>query len=73
MERQILDEMAKEDVTNLLGEGWLHKPMNEYAEKGYSVRYYTRDPERWPNDVFIVIYNLDDTCIGYTTEPTFPY
>lgn len=27
MDRQILDGMAREEVTDLLGEGQLHKPM----------------------------------------------
>lgn len=76
MERRILDGMSKNEVTALLGEGQVHKPMDGYAEKGYSIRYYIRDPEWYSNswdNIFVVIYDLEDICTGCTTDPTCPY
>ena len=73
VEQQTLDGMTREEVTILLGEGRTHEPWEEYAEKGYSVRYDTRSSDYYPYSVFVVIYNWDNICIGCSSDPTCPY
>lgn len=73
MEHHTLEGLTREEITALLGEGRTHEPWEEYAERGYSVRYDTRDPDYYPYAVFVVIYNWDDVCIGCSRDPTCPY
>lgn len=73
MDSHILEGMDREEVTKLLGEGQTHIPTGEYAEKGYSIRYYTRDPDYRPYAVFVVIFDLEDICMGSSTDITCPY